>query len=55
MSALPFKCHFGQRVESFEDCGFAQDSNDDFDWEEFDRGTPTDDTGPPAKLSRGNY
>lgn len=53
MTSLPFSCHFGQRVTSFEDCGFAQDDSDQFDWEKFDSGTPTENTGPANKLSRG--
>lgn len=44
---LPWFCDFGNVLSDPDTCDCLQDTDDQFDWTFWSRGTPTEGTGPP--------
>ena len=44
---LPWRCNFGETLETIDWCNFKQDDTDRADWTAIVGGTPTPRTGPP--------
>ena len=47
LQRLPWRCNFGETLETIDWCNFKQDDTDRADWTAIVGGTPTPRTGPP--------